>query len=304
MLPLSELHAAAELLPCQQAALKQIRMRAKKNHDRCLTKLQWRMKALGFSKQDLWMTLQWIREEAPIIIQVNLDKFCAALNVDSHYRNQFETGLTGGCDDIRKRAQWETDLFMGSYDTPDVLPAHRVKYGVINVMNDYRGVSGTEAYGDSYLVLKNVRLRCTFAPQDSANLKADKLAVLDYFGHELLEYTDDELKEVIKVALSREPNTCVGNSCVLHHEKYKEAQIHGEIDFKRHIDRLVVHDRHNSGYMPGFLHEICQKHGIELCWMSDEKGRVQKRHRETLDPAIWEEVLGTLAKPPDVVFRY
>ena len=28
--------------------------------------------------------------------------------------------------------------------------------------------------------------------------------------------------------------------------KYKEAQIHGEVDFRRHVERLVAHERHRS----------------------------------------------------------
>ena len=102
----------------------------------------------------------------------------------------------------------------------------RCKYGVLNAMNDHRGVVKCEQYGDSYLVLKDVRLRCTFSPEDSANLKADRssarargtevgsgLAVLDFYGHvcldmpefiriqsrdasfRLSEYSDAELKE-------------------------------------------------------------------------------------------------------------
>ena len=48
------------------------------------------------------------------------------------------------------------------------------------------GVVKCKQYGDSYLVLKDCRLRCTFSPEDSANLKADRLAVLDFYGHVLL----------------------------------------------------------------------------------------------------------------------
>lgn len=67
-------------------------------------------------------------------------------------------------------------------------------------MNDPRGVVKCKQYGDSYLVLKDCRLRCTFSPEDSANLKADRLAVLDFYGHVLAGYDDQELVETIKVA--------------------------------------------------------------------------------------------------------
>ena len=44
----------------------------------------------------------------------------------------------------------------------------RVKYGVLNVINDANGVQCCSQYGDSYLQLKDVRLRCTFAAKDSS----------------------------------------------------------------------------------------------------------------------------------------
>jgi len=175
---------------------------------------------------------------------------------------------------LEARRIWEKNLFMGAYDEPDVTPFDRVKYGVLNVMYDYRGVARTEAYGDSYFVLKDVRLRCTFSPKDSANLTADKLAVLDYFAHELLEYTDAELKEVIRVATSPEPT--LGDSCVVGFLQYKEAQIHGEVDFSKHVDRLVADDRHKDGYLQFFLKDACARHGIKLSWISEEKERMEQ----------------------------
>ena len=50
-------------------------------------------------------------------------------------------------------------------------------------MNDYRGITSAYQYGDSYLVLKDVRLRATFAATDSGGIAGSRLAVLDkYLG--------------------------------------------------------------------------------------------------------------------------
>lgn len=293
MLPLSECRAVGDLKPCQKVALQNIRSVARRNHERALPNLQLRVKKFGFEKHDLWMALAWIREIAPIIIQLNLDYMCPPMNTDTHYRNQFETGSSGGRLNLELRRAWERDLFCSAYEAPDVTPFDRVKYGVLNVMNDYRGVARTEMYGDSYFVMKDVRLRCTFAPEDSANLKVEKLAVIDYFAHQLLEYTDAELKEVLKVATASD--SVIGNSCVITHLKYKEAQIHGEICFAKHIDRLVAHDRHNTGYMPKFLDEICAKHGLKLTWLSDEKKRAEQERRQRLSPRTWRKTLNAFA---------
>ena len=37
--------------------------------------------------------------------------------------------------------------------------------------NDFEGCKSALQYGDSYLVLKDVRLRCTFAPEDSGGIE-------------------------------------------------------------------------------------------------------------------------------------
>ena len=52
-------------------------------------------------------TLQWVRSAAPIIIHINLDKVLQFLVKDTHYRNQFETGTSGGSTDLKARRSWE-----------------------------------------------------------------------------------------------------------------------------------------------------------------------------------------------------
>ena len=52
-------------------------------------------------------TLQWVRSAAPIIIHINLDKVLQFLVKDTHYRNQFETGTSGGSTDLNARSSWE-----------------------------------------------------------------------------------------------------------------------------------------------------------------------------------------------------
>lgn len=298
VLPRSEMKAVAELKAFQKTALRTIREIAKKNHEAAIHKLQQRFEKIGWTVTQMWMVLAWIREIAPIIVQLDIDVMLCHLRNDTHYRNQFETHTSGGLLNEDGRAKWERDLFLGAYDGPEVEPFDRCKYGVLNVMNDFRGVARTEIYGDSYIILKDVRLRCTFSPRDSGNLKAGSLAVLDYFAHELLEYTDAELKEVVKVASGGE--AVVGDSTVITHLEYKEAQIHGEIDFTKHIDMLVVHDRHRNGYIPIFLREVCDKHGWNLSWISEEKERITKPP-DPGDLKEWNERFWTVVDPTGVI---
>lgn len=201
-LPRSELRAVGELVSCQRAALAHIRRQAIASHARALVGLRERFGRLGFGEDELQASLSWVQELAPVLIHVDLDRVGACLETDEFYRNQFETKTSGGRIDEGNtiRTAWERDLFGEAYD--DAKAFDRIKYGVMNVTNDYRGVIPASHYGDSYLVLKDVRLRSTFASEDSGGIKGSRLAVCDRYGHVLLEYTDDELKEVVGVAIA------------------------------------------------------------------------------------------------------
>jgi len=102
--------------PCQQAAIRHIRNLAQENHERALPKLQERVKKLNYTENDLFMALAWIRELAPIIVHLNLDKVGKFLLEDSHYRNQFETNTSGGLLKTSAREKWERGLFGTAYD--------------------------------------------------------------------------------------------------------------------------------------------------------------------------------------------
>ena len=76
---------------------------------------------------------------------------------------------------MKTRTDWERSLFGDAYDGSR--PFDRVKYGVMNVVNDPTGVSACSGYGDSILVLRNCRLRTTFANRDSGGISGKELAV-------------------------------------------------------------------------------------------------------------------------------
>eukprot|EP00931_Biecheleriopsis_adriatica_P054868 TRINITY_DN32333_c0_g1_i1.p1 TRINITY_DN32333_c0_g1~~TRINITY_DN32333_c0_g1_i1.p1 ORF type:complete len:652 (-),score=113.97 TRINITY_DN32333_c0_g1_i1:160-2061(-) len=289
----SEFCEAARLTSSQQNAVKHIRMLAKKNHQDALPALRERITNMSFKEEDLWLTLAWIRELAPIIVHINLDKMLQFMESDTHYRNQFETNTSGGLLKPKVREKWERDLFGGCYD--GAKGSERPKYGVQNVMNDPRGVIRCAQYGDSYIILKDARLRCTFAPEDSANLKADRLAVLDFYGHVLAQYDDNELRETIKVATSAEA-ALLGDSDKVGKMKYKEAQIHGEVCFSKHVERLVAATRHRDKDEGSRIQAMCAKHGFGFSWMDEERDRMKKEGAGHLGGAAWQERLHRLEK--------
>eukprot|EP00408_Alexandrium_pacificum_P067218 CAMPEP_0171177750 /NCGR_PEP_ID=MMETSP0790-20130122/12400_1 /TAXON_ID=2925 /ORGANISM="Alexandrium catenella, Strain OF101" /LENGTH=628 /DNA_ID=CAMNT_0011642657 /DNA_START=16 /DNA_END=1904 /DNA_ORIENTATION=- len=292
VVPHSEFGAAAKLIHCQKDAIATIRRLAKKNHQEALPTLQTRVHKMGYPDDHLWLTLAWIRELAPIIIHLDLKKMLQFLEKDTHYKNQFETATSGGLLKPEVRKKWERDLFAGCYDKAPK-GGDRPKYGVQNVMNDHRGVIRCAQYGESYLILKDTRLRCTFSPEDSANLKAEKLAVLDFYAHVLNEYSEEELKETIRVANSADA-AILGDSQRVGKMKYKEAQIHGEVRFDSHVERLVASTKHRSEGLGDRIQAMCKKHGFGFSWMDEEQERLKSESMHRVGGAAWEERLQQL----------
>ena len=52
-------------------------------------------------------TFNWVRNEAPVIIHLNLSTVLEHLVHDTHYRNLFEVGEGGGTMHLPTRARWE-----------------------------------------------------------------------------------------------------------------------------------------------------------------------------------------------------
>lgn len=198
--PESEMRSVARLVDCQRAALAHIRKQATLSHDKAMPKLRERFESLGWGEFELQAVLSWIQELAPVVIHVHLDTVGVFLEADEFYRSQFETKTSfGALDDGNNiRKNWEAELFGDCYQ--HAKPFERCKYGALNVTNDFRGVVSASQYGDSYVVLKDVRLRCTFASEDSGGMKGSRLGMLDKYAHVLKEYKDTELKEVVRVA--------------------------------------------------------------------------------------------------------
>ena len=73
-----------------------------------------------YTQRDLNTCLRYLRDDAPLIIHVNLTKMQPYLTSDTNYRNQFETGTSGGALSRASRIDWEDRLFDRLYhDVPD-----------------------------------------------------------------------------------------------------------------------------------------------------------------------------------------
>lgn len=185
--------ALAVLNDTQSAAVEYVINQSKASSDRVHSALLKKVCRLGYTEDDMERALQWVRREAPIIIHLNLDRVLHFLVEDTHYRNQFETSTSGGSTCLSARTSWEDRMFNRLYRHSP--PVDRVKYGVLNIVGDPRGVRSCYGYGDSFLQLKKVRLRTTFASADTS-MSAVKLSCCEYYGNVLHEYSDNELRAV------------------------------------------------------------------------------------------------------------
>jgi len=278
-----ELQSLAALMRCQRAALRHIRCIARERHASALPSLLDRACHLGFGGHMVWRALALIREEAKVIVHIDLRSIGTSLLADSHYRNGFETGShanqrwsEGGKFGTVARRRWESELFGGAYDVAEAFD--RPKYGALNVLRDPKGVAQCrELYGDSYLVLQGVRLRATLSSRDSAYLDAPRLAVPEYCAHVLLEYSDDELREVLRVAAAGcTLNGICKDSQSLRSARYKEVQVHGEVSLHFHVERLVANPQHRLDCTRAeYLEGLCRQHGWTLGWQDAEQSCVE-----------------------------
>lgn len=234
-----------QLAPCQRDALRHVRNRCRPLHDRLLAQLSRRCRELGFSEDALGRTLEYIREEAPLIIHVNLRKYLEVLATDTHYKNRFEARPSPAAELEVPRRCWERTLFSGCYDGAD--DALRPKYGVLNVTKDPEGVLYCQVmYGMSFLVLRGVRARASSCRGDSAALArsedvgkvAGSLASMEYYSPILAQYGDADLKAMLNVGIGVVKSS---PSRLFAHGTYPEVQFHGEVRLAEHVAEIHWH---------------------------------------------------------------
>jgi hypothetical protein len=262
----SELAELSPLLLCQLEALTYVRNQCRDLHFEAIPTLMDRVTRLGFTELDFVKTLEWVRELAPLIVHVDLAELVDKLAADTHYRNQFETGTSRGGVNYDRMTQVEEALYGGAY--PHSSKSERVKYGVLNFSNDGNGVeSVARGYGLDYFVLKGVRLRTTLCSGDTWSHTT--CGTPDYYAHVLATFADEELRVAIQVARDHklEGSQTGWAGC------FKEVQYHGEIRFKDHIDKIVVH-RSRRG-KPRFAESLAAlQHtcgDCEVLWMDKTK---------------------------------
>lgn len=286
-----ELTAVSLLTPEQTAAVRHVAVNAMPRSRAAETGLECRLRRWGHEPGKLKELLRYIRDEAPIIVHIDLPARLDRLQKDTHYRNQFETGCTSGSSDLEKREAWEERLFCGAYR--GVAGPDRVKYGVLNATNDPCGVATVaKQYGKDYFVLRGVRLRTTFSDKDSCN--QGELASCEWYAHVLEKYSDLELRAVADVALG---GRLSADSAVLDTAAggYKEVQIHGHVRLDSHVEAVAVHPSRRGTQWEERIAAWCRSLGLRFEFMPAAatlseppplaKARVRPRMRARMEPA-------------------
>jgi hypothetical protein len=138
-----------------------------------------------------------------------------------------------------QRLDWENNLFGGIYDK-SCDPSLRVKYGCLNLLNDRCGCRSATVYGQSYAIMKNeIKNRTSFIAGDSSG-KQSHICTFDHFSHLLLYISDKLLRDIITTMCDSSEEKYKNISGVSYSYEYIEAQIHGDIDIKNDIEKIML----------------------------------------------------------------
>jgi hypothetical protein len=250
-----------QLTAAQAAALAHVSSIARAASAAALPRLRARTAALGLGPAVLERTLLFIRDTAPLIIHFR-PELLSAFAASETYRNQFETGTSSGTLSRVVRSVWEDSLFGKTYAA--AADSERVKYGVLNITGDSRGVVLAHNYGQCYLALKEpVRARATFSNRDSAGLTDAGLSTCESYAHVLDMFNEVELKSTLEVGGGRSSfrGTAGPTSAT-----YKEAQIHGPVRFKQDVSAVVVPEFLRAAF-EAQAQAFAAAHRLSLLWV-------------------------------------
>jgi hypothetical protein len=213
---------------------------------------------------------------------------------DGLYQNQFETGLSSGGRSAfpeGDRDRWERDLFGGAYHAPGVVASERPKYGALALVRHPDGP--TPRFGSCYFVLRlAICSRCSFTFSGSEQtLARERLGTIGRMGCVMAalfrevatgegarvpwppfvaptlgikNLTVPRLLDILCHELplpptdpSTETPGRVLDSCV-------EAQIHGPINIRHDIERLVIDPAFHGTPTGEALIQISRKYKIPI----------------------------------------
>lgn len=168
-----------------------------------------------------------------VIIHCSLDLIHTFIKNDEKYRNLFEIGRGNSA-----RESWENNLFNNIYENSTA--TEKVKYGCINLYKERTGCISANSYGDSYLILnKNIKDRCSFVFGDSCRLQPH-IATFDHFYQIILYLPKTVIENLMRLI--------DGKNIKDNNYQYIEVQIHGDVNFRNDVYKIMVNNRHHHNH--------------------------------------------------------
>lgn len=272
--------------PCQREALKRVRERALNECPKARAQLTSILRRADVTPSALDGAVRGL-QNARVVLHFHPDRVTKdgrsvahGLLADGVYRSQFETGISSGSPTGfagGERDLWERELFGGAYHGPGVKPEDRPKYGSLEVFRYGDGPS--PRFGSCYFVLKpHVSAYCSFTYGDSYT-KPEAAGTIDALNVILAAFLEDvehdgaalgaddlTVEKVIhylsNVSAAQDDDPAlrpVGR--VL--DEYIEAQIHGPVDLRTDVERLVIDPSFHGTETATHLRQMCDRYGID-----------------------------------------
>lgn len=276
------------LLDCQQKAIAHLRAEAISLKPTAMGNLNNVLRMSNLSSYSLDLILASIRQHARVTLHFHPDRPVGSHTVarglleDGIYKSQFETGISNGSVSAHHggaRDAWEHSLFNGAYHVDGVEPAHRPKYGALDLMRNSDGPA--PRFGSCFFVLKpEVSARSTFT-MGGSEAGPKYLGTIDEF-HAIMAALFEEcftrdfvlgvgnIRPVLLMERILELGTALKNpsdrSPSRNLDYFVEAQVHGEVLLGRDIEKLVVDSSFCDTDIARDLEALSAKYKFPLQW--------------------------------------
>jgi hypothetical protein len=279
-----------KLHPSQNAALEFISRHARSRQAAARATLAEVAAMSNLSPESVARGLASIKEHARIALSFHPDRLDAEFRTVAEgllqsglYKNQFETLISNGSVSAFPgglRDRWEERLYGGAYQLEGVGPAHRPKYGALDLLRHPDGPS--PRFGSCYFLLSpEVSSRATFTYLDSHQEPPEKGTYEEF---------DDIVAALFAEAFSRdfavgEPALSPGRLLdrLLHElprpftdpsngpprrnlNHYIEAQVHGDVRLREDVDILVIDPSFRGTNTGRTLEALCVRYEITPFW--------------------------------------
>lgn len=218
------------LTPIQKDVLAKSMKKARIYNNNLYGNVLMRFIELGFSEIDIKKTVEHIKNIKVISHFGRSGDNLNWLINDTQLRNIFEVHNRL----VHERVTWEDNLFFKLYKS-DCPYSERVKYGCLNLFNQHQGCISAHGYGKSYMIFKDsLKDRTTFVCD--LDKKRSHLCTFQHCVQSLLYIKNETLINLVNFVNGKDiPNIENINYVPI------EVQVHGDIIFKRDIEKIVFH---------------------------------------------------------------